>query len=227
MWNKPCSNLSFWCLGKPSRVLQWDVLLRPLRTSLNLFPLASSHCFVSSSLFPFFFSSLPPSLSFSFYFLLINFTFCSLPKSWPLPLIILHSSTPCLLLWAGRDPPGYFLTWHSLLYEARYILSHWGETTQPRKKTIFHGQKTAFRRAPVRSNCFGPTSAKYVLGGLSPAHICTLVGSSESESPKVQVNCLCWSSWGVPISSGLQSFLIFFHEAKFHPLFGNRYWVSC
>jgi hypothetical protein len=64
------------------------------------------------------------------------------------------------------------------------------------------------------------TSVTYVWGGLGPAHVCSLIGSSVSENPRLQVSWLCWSSYGVSIPFGAQNPFSYssLRVPKFYPL---------
>jgi hypothetical protein len=84
----------------------------------------------------------------------------------------------------------------------------------------FHRQETAYRIAPVpvgptwRPSC---TSAMYVWAGLGPAHVCSLIDGSDSESPKFQFSWLCWSSCEFLSFSSPRFFLLFFYKSPQAP----------
>ena len=63
------------------------------------------------------------------------------------------------------------------------------------------------------------TSATYVRGGLSPACVCSLVGSSDSESPKGPgLLVFLWNSYPLWVLS--RSSYSSIRVSKLHPLFG-------
>lgn len=157
----------------------------------RFFFLSFLHLFISLHLFIYLFIHLiSPSQSLS----------SRPPLSWPLPppLHPLH-------LWEGWSPLWVLTDWHlKSMHSQIYPLP-----LRPSKAAWLGGQDPqADNRVRVspHSDYWGiPWKLSCIraeAGDIGPAHVCSLVGGSVSGSPQGSMSVDCWSSCGIPDSSG-------------------------